>query len=78
MPEQGMDGRYMVKNYVAVVQNARGTRFMVFKTRDERYYLFCPVSPDGCLSTFQFPVKKTDLARPIARALTHRYGNGLL
>ena len=73
-----MDRRYQVKQYVAVVQNTRGTRFMVFKTGDEKYYLFCPVTPEGTLDTFQFPVRKTELARPIASALAHGYGNGLL
>lgn len=73
-----MDRRFMVKQYIAVVQNRVGTRFMVFQSGDERWYLFCPVDADGCLSTNQFPVKKTDLRRDLRSALAHGWGNGLL
>ena len=51
-----MDPRMMVKQYVAVVRS-RFCRFMVFRTGDEKYYLFCPLDRDGCQSTWQFPVK---------------------
>lgn len=70
-----MDPRYQVKQYVAVVQNRRGQRFMVFRTGDEKYYLFAPLDADGCVSTYQFPVRKTNLRREIASALAHGWGN---
>lgn len=73
-----MDRRYMVKQYIAVVQNRFGTRFMVFQSGDEQWYLFCPVDADGCQGTNQFPVRKTDLRRDIRSALAHGWGNGLL
>lgn len=76
--QQAEQRRYMVKQYVAVVQNRRGTRFMVFRTGDEKYYLFCPLNADGCLSTLQFPVRKTELRRDIASALAHGWGNASL
>jgi hypothetical protein len=34
------DPRCQVKQYVAVVQNRRGSRFMVFQSGDDKYYLF--------------------------------------
>ena len=73
-----MDRRYMVKQYVAVVQNHRGRRFMVFCTGDDRYYLFDPLDRDGCSLCTGFPVKKTDLRRDLRSALAHGWGNVLL
>ena len=73
-----MDRRYMVKNYVAVVQNPWGTKMMVFRSGDEKYYLFCPLDKDGCQGPVQFPVRKTELRRDIARALAHGWGNASL
>jgi len=67
--------RYMVKQYIAVVQNRRGQRFMVFQSGDEKYYLFAPMDRDGCCATFQFPVRKTELRREMASALRHGWGN---
>lgn len=72
-----MSRAYMVKQYVAVVQNRRGQKFMVFKTGDDKFYLFCPLH-NGCLSTTQFPVRKTALRREIASALAHGWGNALI
>ena len=66
---------YMVKNYVAVVQNRRGQKFMVFRTGDEKYYLFDPLRPDGTSGCVGFPVRKTCLRREIASALAHGWGN---
>ena len=67
--------RYGVKQYVAVVQNRRGQKFMVFQTGDAKYYLFDPLRPDGTSGCIGFPVKKTDLRRDIASALAHGWGN---
>jgi hypothetical protein len=70
-----MDRRYMIKQYVAVVQNQRGQRFMVFRTGDDHFYYFDPLDEAGCSRCCGVPVRKTDLARPIARALAHGWGN---
>jgi hypothetical protein len=71
-----MDRRYMVQQYVAVVQNRRGQRFRVYKTGDERYYLFDPLVPGtDCSGCVAFPVRKSDLITPIRRALAHGWGN---
>lgn len=76
--EERLDQRaYMVKQYVAVVQNRRGTKFMVFRTGDDKFYLFCPLH-NGCLSDVQFPVRKTELRREIASMLNRGCGNALL
>jgi hypothetical protein len=55
-----MDQRYMVKQYVAVVQNKRGSRFMVFETGDSRWYLFSELYPGPTLiaTGLQFPVRE--------------------
>lgn len=73
-----MDPRYMVKQYVAVVQSWIGQKFMVFQSGDDRYYYFDPLDRDGCSCCNGFPVKKTDLRRSIARALAHGWGNATL
>lgn len=71
-----MTRAYMVKQYVAVVQNSRGTKFMVFQTGDEKFYLFSPLDPSGCVAAgMQFPVRKTDLRGEIRSALAHGWGN---
>lgn len=71
-----MDRRYMVKQYVAIVQNKRGHRFRVFCTGDEKYYLFDPLIPGtDCSGLMPFAVRKTDLTREIASALAHGWGN---
>ena len=72
-----MDRRYQVKQYVAVVQNRRGSRFMVFRTGDDRWYLFAQLYPGpGLIQTgLQFPVEKSNLRDDIRRALAHGWGN---
>ena len=65
---------YMVKQYVAVVQNKRGVKFAVFKTGSEKHYLFSCVK-DGVFTGLQFPVLKKDLNPEIKRALNHGWGN---
>ncbi len=71
-----MESRMMTKQYVAVVCNERGGRFMVFKTGDEKYYLFSQLYPDSLIATgLQFPVKKMDLRKDIRVALSHGWGN---
>ena len=67
---------YMVQQYVAVVQNVRGQKFMVFRTGDPQFYLFAPLDPSGCIAAgMQFPVRRTALTRQIASALAHGWGN---
>ena len=73
-----MNRAYMVQQYVAVVQNRWGTKFMVFQTGDPKFYLFCPLSPEGTMSDFQFPVRKTELRREIRSMLNHGCGNAIL
>lgn len=74
-----MDRRFMVKQYIAVVENAWGTKLMVFQSGDEKYYLFCPLDPDGCQAAgLQFPVRKTDLRKEIRAMLAHGCGNTIL
>ena len=69
---------YQVKQYVACVKS-RWARFMVFRTGDDKYYLFSQLDPNGCATGLQFPVKKSDLKPDIKRALAHGWGNcGLL
>jgi len=70
-----MDRQYMVKQYVAVVKSRTGQRFMVFRTGDEKYYLFDPIDKDGCSYCRGFPVLKADLRSEIRRALSHGWGN---
>jgi hypothetical protein len=63
-----------VKQYVAVVENSRGTKFMVFETGDPKYYLFS-VLKDGCQGGLMFPVRKMELRPDIRKALKAGYGN---
>ena len=67
-----------VKQYVAVVQNGTGLRFMVFTTGDPKFYLFCPLDKDGNQGGIQIPVKRADLRDDIRRALAHGWGNAHL
>ena len=67
-----------VKQYVAVVKGKLGVKFMVFKTGDEKFYLFSQLDPYGCQTGLQFPVAKKDLVPDIRRALAHGYGNAML
>jgi len=69
----------MVKQYVAVVE-AR-TRwgsvipFMVFRTGDDRFYLFSQLYPGTLTATgLQFPVLKSELKPHYRRALAHGWG----
>jgi len=63
------DRRYQVQKYVAVVANRRGSRFMVFETGDDKYYLFSQLYPGPTLiqTGLQFPVLKKDLREDIRR-----------
>lgn len=72
-----MDRRYMVKQYVAVVANARGQRFRVFQTGDDKWYLFDPLDPNDCSGCIAFPVEKKNLRDDLRRALSHGVGNSL-
>jgi hypothetical protein len=65
----------MVKQYIAVVQNARGARWRVFTTGNPKFYLFSALAPDGTEGGLQFPVRKTDLRDDIRRMLQHGCGN---
>jgi hypothetical protein len=79
MIKDGVDnGAFQVKQYVAVVQNNWGNQFMVFRTGDDRFYLFVLMDSHGCLTELQFPVRKSDLRPEIRIALAHGWGNGIL
>ena len=70
---------YGVKQFVAVVQNRHGTKFMVFTTGDARYYWFQTLDQDECAVVgMAFPVRKSDLRDDIRRALAHGWGNATL
>jgi hypothetical protein len=74
-----MDTRaFQVKQYVAVVRNGWGNRFMVFRTGDDKFYLFVLVDSHGCFTELQFPVRKSDLRPEIRKALAHGWGNALI
>jgi hypothetical protein len=62
---------------LAVVKNSRGSRFMVFKTGDDRWYLFSQLYPGPTLiqTGLQFPVEKKELRDDIRRALANGWGN---
>lgn len=74
-----MNRRYQVMQYVAVVQNERGMRFMVFRTGDPKYYLFSQLLPGPGLvaSGLSWPVLKSRLRNDIKSALAHGWGNSL-
>jgi hypothetical protein len=67
-----------VKQYIAVVQNERGMRFMVFATKDPKSYLFAQLDESGCATGLQIPVRKADLQPNIKSALAHGWGNASL
>jgi hypothetical protein len=71
----GFEVNMMPKQYVAVVQNGDGKKFMVFETRDPRFYLFSTISKDGIQGGIQFPVRKSDLRDDIRRMLRNGCGN---
>lgn len=64
-----------VKQFVAVVRGRHGSRFMVFETGDERFYLFSQLDPAGCATGLQVPVRKADLQAEVRAALRHGVGN---
>jgi len=74
-----MNNRYapemQVKQYVAVVQNSRGSRFRVFETGDPKFYLLSAIAPDGAEGGLQFSVLKADLRDDVRRALRRGWGN---
>lgn len=72
-----MDRRYGVMQFVAVVQNSDGMRFMVFRSGDPKYYLFSQLLPGPGLvaSGLQWPVLKSRLREDIKRALANGWGN---
>jgi len=73
-----MDGTLMVKQYIAVVRNGCGQRFMVFATRDPKYYLFSSLVGETTISgSLSFPILKAHLRDDIRRALSHGWGNSL-
>lgn len=67
---------YQVKQYVAVVRNSFGQRFMVFVTGDPKFYLFSALIGETMISGgLQFPVAKKSLTRELRSALRHGWGN---
>lgn len=68
------DQRYQVKQFVAEVEGAF-SRFQVFKTGDDKWYLFSQLDPSGCSTGLQVPVKKTDLQDDVRSALAHGWGH---
>lgn len=72
-----MDPRFQVKQYVAVVRNQFGVRFRVFKTGDDKWYLFDPLDAYDCSVSMQFPVLKSRLRNDLRRALANGCGNSL-
>lgn len=63
-----------IKQYVAVVRG-RWCRFMVFRTGDDRFYLFSALDRHGCQTGLQFPVRRSELRPDLRRALAHGVGN---
>jgi len=66
-----------VTRFVAVIHNARGTRFMVFETGDPKFYLFNILLPErSCIlcSTISFAVRKSTLRDDVRKNLAHGYG----
>ncbi len=64
-----------VKQFVAVVQNNRGRKFMVFETGDPKFYLFSAITDQGIATGLQFPVQKSRLQDDIRSALRNGWGN---
>lgn len=74
----GMDQRYQVKQYVAIVRSSTGQRFQVFITGDPKWYLFVPmIGETSCVGSIQFPVEKSNLRDNIRKMLAHGCGNSL-
>jgi hypothetical protein len=67
-----------VTQYVAVYRNRWGQRFAVFRTGDDRYYLFSALLGESSMhGDVAFPVEKARLRDDLRRALAHRHGNSL-
>jgi hypothetical protein len=60
-----------VRQYVAEVTGARGSRWRVFRTGSDRHYLFSSVDNP----TFSVPVLKTSLRDDVRSALANGYGH---
>jgi hypothetical protein len=63
-----------VKQFVAEIRSSTGTRFRVFTTGSDKYYLFDPIDKDGCSYCMGFPVLKARLRPELKRALRHGWG----
>ncbi len=66
------DIRYQVKQYIAEI-HGKYSGFRVFKTGDEKYYLFSQIK-NGCDTGLHFPVEKNRLRNDVKRALLHGWG----
>ncbi len=61
----------MVRQFVAEVNGAFGSRWCVFTTGDDRYYMFVLTqNPD-----ISKPVRKSDLRPDVRSALAHGWGH---
>ena len=63
----------MVKQYVARY-DSRWTRWLVFRTGDDRWYLFCAVDANLSDTGVHVPVRRSDLVPEARRALAHGCG----
>ena len=68
---------YQIKQFVAIVKNCFGDKFMVFKTGNSKYYLFSVVK-NGIQIGVQFPVLIKDLNKDIKKMLNCGCGNTIL
>lgn len=67
----GFRPEYQVKQYVAEVNGAFGSRWRVFTTGSDKHYLFeCVQNSDICTA-----VLKTDLRDDVRSALRHGWGH---
>jgi hypothetical protein len=60
-----------VKQFVAEVEGAHGTRWRVFTTGSDQFYLFSCVQN----SRLSVPVRKCDLQPQVRSALAHGWGH---
>jgi hypothetical protein len=67
----GFRPEYQVKQFVAEVNGAFGSRWRVFTTGSGRHYLLVCVQN----SDLQVPVLKSDLKPEVRRALAHGWGH---
>jgi hypothetical protein len=63
-----------VMQFVAEVQG-EFSRFRVFRTGLDAYYLFDQLDPQGCSTGLQFPVLKRNLQPKIRSALANGVGH---